>query len=123
MRTKAVLIFIPGWIKAAEDTKPTKQLEFKQGVKTCVKFTELIWFGSTFVPKQEPLHERKQRRNAWLKDRGYADDTHDWKDLMPTIVLYIFVFVSALRLFFSKHEASELFLYYNNYVHEPDEVK
>ncbi len=54
-----------------------------------------------------------RQRSKWWRDRGYHYDIMSARDWRPTAMLYPYLLWQSRKLLTSRHDTSQLFLYYN----------
>ncbi len=107
---------IPEWIKIADKTQSRRLPRPREECKTSTLFADLIWYMSTYIKGPESWKERAELRRRWRQDRqGMHYDIEDRRDWLPTLFLYMFLLVQAIKLLFTNLEAANLYLYYNSY--------
>lgn len=111
----AEIDMIKQWMQIANDEKAKPSSPVKNNVKTKTHFAELFWFIDTYWKGPETWKERKTLRAEYKKDKGYFYDVMDKNDLLPTFLIYLFLFSQSVKLLYTNLEPSQLFLYYNNY--------
>ncbi len=107
---------IPQWCVIA-DGEPAKKLpSIKPGIKSATGFADFLWYLQTFVKGPESWSERKKMRKKWWEERkSIIDDMYAPDDKKPSLVLLVFLVFQALKMLFTKLEASSLYLYYNSF--------
>lgn len=107
---------IPQWCAIADGEPAEKLPPIIPEIKSATGFADFLWYLQTFVKGPESWSERKEMRKKWWKERkNIVDDMYDSRDKKPTLVLFLFLVFQALKMFFTKLEASNLYLYYNSF--------
>lgn len=105
---------IGSWLKVADDEPAPCLPSCRPGAKTATEFADAIWYLGTYFKGPEPPRERALMRKNWrAEQKEVAYDIFDPKDVLPMLVLCLFLFVQVIKLIFTKTEPSELFLFHN----------
>lgn len=105
---------IGSWIKVANDEPAPLLPACRPNAKTSTEFADAIWYFGTYFKGPERWQERSRMRKKWrAEQKEVAYDVFDKKDIVPMLVLCLFLLMQVIKLVFTKTEPSELFLYHN----------
>jgi biotin carboxylase len=105
--------WIGPWTEIARGVAARPAPACREGVKSKTHFADLLWMLGSYFDGSVDAQALAQQRSRWWKDRGYHYDIMSARDWRPTAMLYPYLLWQSRKLLTSRHDASQLFLYYN----------
>ena len=105
--------WIPAWMDIARGVDARPVPDCWPGTASKTEFADLLWLLGSYFDDSVPAEElARQRRDYWRERRVHYDimSARDWR---PTAMLYPYLLLQSRKLFTSRHDPGQLFLYYD----------
>lgn len=111
---------VEAWLRLAAGEDVARLPESKIGVRTKLQFGDFVWLLESYLGSFKDWSGEHRQRKAWWREHSFYYDIHDFRDLMPNVMVWVYIFANLYKLVFTEFDSAQLFIFHNQYVEPPE---